>query len=118
MYDISSILKDSKMDSFSLRQDFEEQKKKMLVARRQLYLVNNQINDLNTRIMRAEKNEQKNFKPVLYMKMVALEGMSQYLHQYLHKMFDQLDFIKAKIIWTDYTCRYEKQHDNGQYISC
>ena len=49
--------------------------------------------------------------------MVALEGMSQYLHQYLHKMFDQLDFIKAKIIWTDYTCKYEKQHGNGQYIS-
>ena len=28
------------------------------------------------------------------MKKVALEAMSQYLHQYLHKMFDQLDFIK------------------------
>ena len=61
---ISSILKASKVDSSSLRQDFQEQKM-MLVARRQLYLVNNQINYLNTRIMRPEKNEQKNFKPVI-----------------------------------------------------
>ena len=98
------------MDSAMLRKEFQAQKKKIQLTKKQLYLVQNKMKETEKRAAWAERADKMNFRSVLQMKMMALEGFSQYLHHYMHCLEEQLDFIKAKMIWADCKHKYQQNH--------
>ena len=103
------------MNSSTLRKEFHAHQQKIQQVKKQMYLLRNKVMETEARAAWAERADKMNFRAVLQMKMMALEGFSQYLHHYMHCLEEQLDFIKAKMIWAD--CRRKYQQDHICYIS-
>ena len=79
----------------SLKTVIEKEQKKFVFSCDQLRRVGTEIESLQTRIDRAEKNRKST--DILLLKLATLEAVRHYLHQYVIKLDEYMEDLEAKV---------------------